>query len=128
MKKLINLLFAGKSVNTSEGIITFDDKGVSVLEDEIADAFKNVKGFAVENDAENNDDNDDEKDSDKEENPSENNDNASEDDEDDSVEDDSIDFKSLTVPALKKYARENGIDITGLEKKDQIIEAIKNQG
>lgn len=126
MKKLINLLFAGKSVNTSEGKLTFDDKGICILEDEVADVFKNVKGFVVENDAENNDDIDDEKDSDKIENTSENNDNDDKKDLED-VDDtsDDIDLNSLSVPSLKKYAKEQGIDINGLTTKEPLIKAIK---
>ena len=148
MKKLINMLFAGKSINTSKGELTFDKDGACMLEDEVADAFKNVKGFVVENDAENNDKADDEKDSDKNVDAPENNSNTADTDKEDSVnssenetdaenEDDvdedsiednkSIDFNSLTVPSLKKYAKDNGIDIAGLEKKEHIIKAIKNQ-
>ena len=149
MKKLINLLLAGKSINTSEGVLTFDDNGVCVLEDETADAFKNVRGFVVENDAENNDSTGDEKDPDKAENPSENDPNTLEGDTDDSTDettddenkntddenkntddenkntDEEVDLNSLSVPSLKKYAKEQGIDITGLTTKEPLIKAIK---
>lgn len=151
MKKLINMLFAGKSINTSRGELTFDKDGACVLEDEVADAFKNVKGFVVENDAENNDNGANEKDSDQTVNTLEDNSNAAdgvednsenetdaEDDEDiteaDGSEDDNTDAEdtaddvnldSLSVPSLKKYAKDNGIDITGLTTKEPILKTIK---
>lgn len=160
MKKLINMLFAGKSINTSKGELTFDKDGACVLEDEVADAFKNVKGFVVENDAENNDNADDEKGSDDTVTTPENNSNAAdgdkedsadgsenetdaEDDDTDTDEDDTetpddkddesdaddaaddINLDSLSVPSLKKYAKDNGIDITGLTTKEPILKAIK---
>lgn len=35
-------------------------------------------------------------------------------------------FDSMKVEDLKKYAAENGIDITGLKKKDEILDVIKS--
>ena len=121
MKKLINMLFAGKSVNTSKGELTFDKDGACVLEDDVADAFKNVKGFVVENDAENNDKTNDEKSSEQTASTPENDAKAA--DGDDENED--INLDSLSVPSLKKYAKEHEIDITGLNTKEPIQKAIK---
>lgn len=157
MKKLINLSFSGKSIATSKGILNFDKDGACLLEDDIADSFAGIKGFAIETGSGNNEDNSGEKEPEKSEDIPENNFNTAENDENIDSEEDiqksksteeddkneesdagaskdadedkkPIDFKSLTVPALKKYAKDNGINITGLEKKSQIIEAIKNQG
>ena len=155
MKKLINMLFAGKSINTSRGKLTFDKDGACVLEDEVADAFKDVKGFVVENDAENNDNTNDEKDSDHTVITPENDSNAADGDNEDSTDDsenetdaeddenntneddteddntdaedtdDDVILDSLSVPSLKKFAKDNGIDITGLTTKEPILKAIK---
>lgn len=131
MKRLINMLFSGKSINTSKGKLTFDKDGACVLEDEVADAFKGIKGFIVENDAENNDNTNDEKDSDQTVIPPENDSNAADGDNEDSENetdggtDDEVNLNSLSVPSLKKYAKDNGIDITGLTTKEPILKAIK---
>ena len=130
MKKLINMLFAGKSINTSKGELTFDKDGACMLEDEVADAFKNIKGFVVENDTENNDKVDDGKSYDKTVNTAENNGNAPDGDKEDpeggsTDENDGVNLDSLSVLSLKKYAKEQGIDITGLSTKETILKAIK---
>jgi len=160
MKKLINMLFAGKSINTSKGKLTFDKDGACVLEDEVADAFKDVKGFVVENDSENNDNTNDEKNSDQTVITPENDSNAADGDKEDSTDDsenetdaeddddntneddtetdgseddntdaedtaDDVNLDSLSVPSLKKFAKDNGIDITGLTTKEPILKAIK---
>ena len=128
MKKLINMLFAGKSINTSKGELTFDKDGVCMLEDEIADAFKNINGFVVEGDAENNDNTDDEKDYDQTVNVPENILNAADDGENNSeneTEGEEVDLDSLSVLSLKKYAKEHGIDITGLTTREPILKTIK---
>ena len=128
MKKLINMLFAGKSINTSKGKLTFDKDGACVLEDEVADAFKDVKGFIIEN----NDNDHDEENSDKTVNAAENSSNATggiEGDFEDKTDTESItggvDLDSLSVPSLKKYAKDNGIDIAGLTTKEPILKVIK---
>lgn len=130
MKKLINTLFAGKSIATSKGTLEFDKEGACMLEDEVADTFKNIKGFVVENDSKNNDNSGDDKDLDKSLNAPENTSNASEDGkentEENSVNDDKVDLESLSVLSLKKYAKERGIDITGMTTKESILKVIKD--
>lgn len=123
MKKLINVSLAGKSIYTSKGIIKFDSNGVSMLEDEVADAFKSVRGFTVENDAESNEKDKSDKDSKGEEKGAENDSSAAKNDDKTNKVD--IDLSALTVPALKKYAKEHGIDVTGLNTKEQLLKAIQ---
>lgn len=123
MKKLINTVFSGRTINTSKGKLTFDEKGVCLLEDEVADAFKDITGFAVENDVEILKTPDDDKDPDNTSKLPENSTNAS--NNDDKDEDENINLDSLPVPSLKKYAKEHGVDINGLTTKEPILKAIK---
>ena len=141
MKKLINKMFAGMRVATSKGILGFDDEGTCVVEDDVADSLGAVAGYeVVEEDSQNgntdntNEDTDEDTDEDSEDEDTADNtneDSATDETEDDSSEgtdedsEDEIDLKSLTVPALKKYAKDHGIDITGLSTKDQLLKAIQ---
>ena len=118
------MLFAGKSITTSKGELTFDKDGACMVEDETADAFKDIRGFAVENDSENNNKTDNvegDKISGDDVNTPETDSSLTE----DADEDKNIDLDALSVPSLKKYAKEHEIDITGLNTKEPILKAIK---
>jgi len=79
-----------------------------------------------DNDDENddNDENDDDDENDTEGNDADNLDVEDGDDEADDIEDELPDFGAMSVSELKSYAKEYGIDINGLKKKDDIIDAI----
>ena len=121
-------MFAGMHVATSKGILGFDDEGTCVVEDDVADSLSVVAGYeVVEDDSQNSDDNNTDDDADKDpedEGTTAGNepDGANETEED---KEDEVDLKSLTVPALKKYAKDHNIDITGLNTKDQLLKALQ---
>lgn len=50
---------------------------------------------------------------------------ATEDEADEEATDDTVDLSSMTIKELKAYAEENGISLTGLRKKADIIAAIE---
>lgn len=135
--KLMNLRYAGKKLVTGYGTIEFDEAGIAEVEDVVADALSELRGFSVQEDnseeqaeevstednsqeteQENNaeDSNEDEP-SDEEEEPAED-----EDDSDESYSEEELD--KLTVPQLKKIATEKGINTKDLTKKGQLISAI----
>lgn len=135
--KLMNLRYAGKKLVTGFGTIEFNEAGVAEVEDVVADALSELRGFSVQGDNSeeqseeiSTDENsqefeqpEDAEDSNEDEPSDEEGEmDESEDDSDESYSEEELD--KLTVPQLKKIAAEKGINIKDLTKKGQLISAI----
>lgn len=135
--KLMNLRYAGKKLNTGFGTIEFNEAGVAEVEDVVANALAELRGFSVQED---NSEEQAEEISTEEGSQESEQENAGEEtedeepsedgDEEESEEEDSDEIYSeeeldkLTVPQLKKIAAEKGINTKDLTKKGQLISAI----
>lgn len=140
--KLMNLRYAGKKLNTGFGTIEFNEAGVAEVEDVVANALAELRGFSVQEDnseeqaeeipteegsQESEQENAGEETEDEE--PSEDGDEEESEDEDSEDEDSEETYSEeeldkLTVPQLKKIAAEKGINTKDLTKKGQLISAI----
>ena len=135
--KLMNLRYAGKKLNTGFGTIEFNEAGVAEVEDVVANALAELRGFSVQEDnseeqaeevpteegsQESEQENAGEETEDEE--PSEDGDEeeSEEEDSDEAYSEEELD--KLTVPQLKKIAAEKGINTKDLTKKGQLISAI----
>lgn len=135
--KLMNLRYAGKKLNTGFGTIEFNEAGVAEVEDVVANALAELRGFSVQEDnseeqaeeisteegsQESEQENAGEETEDEE--PSEDGDEeeSEEEDSDETYSEEELD--KLTVPQLKKIAAEKGINTKDLTKKGQLISAI----
>jgi len=123
MSKIFNEALAGAKLNTSLGEVEFDNNGVAEVEDEefVAGLLK-LKGFAladgsVHNAVEN--DSVEEVEQENEEEPA-----AVESDEDagEDLSEDVLNGKNIMQ--LKKIAKDNNIELSGANKKDEIISII----
>lgn len=121
-----NTKYANKSLVIAGGQITFDEKGVTeVTPDEFAEKLLKLNGFsAVENQNPAKSDEvepTEEDNTPKEENQTEDKNISSEDNAEDDLE---SKLNKLNVPQLKKYAKEQNIDLGDVSKKDDIIKLI----
>lgn len=135
--KLMNLRYAGKKLNTGFGTIEFNEAGVAEVEDVVANALAELRGFSVQEDnseeqaeeipteegsQESEQENAGEETEDEE--PSEDGDEEESEDEDSEETYSEEELDKLTVPQLKKIAAEKGINTKDLTKKGQLISAI----
>lgn len=135
--KLMNLRYAGKKLNTGFGTIEFNEAGVAEVEDVVANALTELRGFSVQEDnseeqaeeistEEGSQESEQENagDETEDEEPSEDGDEeeSEEEDSDETYSEEELD--KLTVPQLKKIAAEKGINTKDLTKKGQLISAI----
>lgn len=127
MSKIINQKMKGRTLITSFGEFKFDKDGVvEILDDKVVKALTSLAGYSVAAKLQ-----------DTEETtevgkdiPVENNLDTKEKDEiedageseNDSVSEDEL--SKMNVPQLKKYAKDNGIDLGDASKKDEILEVI----
>lgn len=126
MSKILNLRMKGKQLVTSFGILQFDANGITDLPEEQAKELLSIKGFELADDTLKNFD------SKSTEslpviNPSAEDENTQEGDEntqEDEPSEETSDFDKMTVPQLKKYAKDHNIDLMGANKKDEIIPLI----
>lgn len=122
MAILKNIAFANKNLVTAFGKITFDGNGEVHLDDSAAEKLATLDGFSIV-----------------EETTTPDTKNAVETKSEqvadevatDTVEEETADevidrdeLEKMNVPQLRKYAKTNNIDISGLSKKDDIIDAI----
>jgi hypothetical protein len=143
MAILKNIRFANKELVTAFGKIHFDANGTADVEDSAAAKLSTLKGFSVvEEDSSDETENTQETKSEQQEDESEEvsvetteEDSAEQDEnaetaeqEDSAAEADKTalhdELEKMNVPQLKKYAKDNGIDIGSASKKDDIIAAI----
>lgn len=122
MSRIVNLRMKGKQLVTSFGILQFDSDGVVDLPDEQAASFLQMRGFELAEESKNSG-------LESSENLSLGNNPADEENKQDDAEnalddDETFDFDKLTVPQLKKYAKDHGIDLMGANRKDEIIPLI----
>lgn len=135
--KLMNLRYAGKKLNTGFGTIEFNEAGVAEVEDVVANALAELRGFSVQEDnseeqAEEISTEEDSQESEQEnaveetegEEPSEDEAEEESEDEDSDETYSEEELDKLTVPQLKKIAAEKGINTKDLTKKGQLISAI----
>jgi hypothetical protein len=143
MKTICNPKFAGRTVQTPFGIVKYDAEGKVEVTEEYADILLQREGFLLvgeESDqklSENNETTDDEEVvTTDEENSEDNQESDSEDDESDEETSDvggtlenitEEELKAMNVMSLKKMAKDAGIDVSHLTKKDQLIDAILQQ-
>lgn len=133
MKVLMNLRLARRSVQTRFGIISFGPNGQSEVEDNVADALSALNGYSViesettnqQSDTKNTEEPAVEGKQDKE---PEDKETISEEVsggskcEVETLTRDELDNR--TVPAIKKYAKDHSVDIEGLTKKAELLDAI----
>ena len=133
MSKITNLRLKGKKLVTSYGTISFDANGVTDVPEELAKELLEIKGFEPEEETKDFGQKTEDKpqvgnSSTDEETTQKNDESTQEDENQDEPEETSAeetpDFESLTVPQLKKYAKEHDIDLMGANKKDEIIPLI----
>lgn len=141
MKKLVNTSKKGQKIVSIFGVIEFDADGVAEVDDRVADALTELKGYfigevtvkstetpqnATNNASEEVAQTTDETPAEVDENPSENEntDGVAEEEQttDETLSEEKL--NQLTVPELKKLAIEKGCDVTGLSKKVDFITAI----
>ena len=135
--KLMNLRYAGKKLTTGFGTIEFNEAGVAEVEDVVANALAELRGFSVQEDNSEEQSEEIPTEEDSQESEQENAEEETEDEEpsEDETEEESEDGESeetyseeeldkLTVPQLKKIAAEKGINTKDLTKKGQLISAI----
>ena len=144
MSKIVNTTLKGQGVMTAFGRVEFNDEGISgEVSDELRDAIICLEGYSVldEEESKTGEDAVTEPGVDKlppegenaqeeqskgveDENPDENE--KSEDGKNSEKDEKSeeIEFEKMNVPQLKKYAKENGIDLMGASKKDEILPII----
>lgn len=123
--KVINMLYRSKSLLTSQGTIKFDENGVAdVQSDEFAEELLKMKGFSsvegesqVEIPSKSDDEEPTPSSTPKEEE-------KPEEEPADNAELDEEEIRKMNVPQLKKYAKDNGIDLGDATKKDEILEVI----
>ena len=148
--KLMNLRYAGKKLNTGFGTIEFNEAGVAEVEDVVANALAELRGFSVqednseeqaeeipteegsqeseqENAGEETEDEEPSEDGDEEESEDEDSEDEDSEDEDSEETYSEEELDKLTVPQLKKIAAEKGINTKDLTKKGQLISAILAQ-
>lgn len=125
MSKIINLRMKNKKMNTSIGVIEFDSEGVADIKNEeyVADLLE-LNGFELADGEKM-----PEKASKKEDSEviSEVEENAQETEEETEESPGELSEESLlekNVPQLRKIAKDNGIDLAGASKKDEIIAVI----
>lgn len=107
MSKIINERYKGKNLVTSFGILQFDMDGIAEVEEEFVGKLLELKGFSLAQE-----DTQEKEDTTQKIEPS--NPEAEK-------KEEKPDFDKLTVPQLKKYAREHGIDLKDANKKVEII-------
>lgn len=132
MVTLVNTAFKNKSLVTSWGKIEFSAEGVAEVEDIVGEKLSKLTGFSLGTKVSTPDDENDQKNknmtlenqnmaSDKTETISDNQEDESQDDET-TITAEELD--AMNVPQLKKYAKEAGIDVANLSKKQELIDAI----
>ena len=129
MSKIMNLRMKGKRLVTAFGLIQFDSNGVVDLPEEQAEEFLKMKGFESAEETKNSEQETTNEppvvnSSTEEENKQKNDEDKQEDENQDESAEETPDFDKMTVPQLKKYAKEHDIDLMGANKKDEIIPLI----
>lgn len=129
MSKIMNLRMKGKRLVTAFGLIQFDSDGVVDLPEEQAEEFLKMKGFEPAEEIKNPEQETTNESpvvnsSTEEENKQKNDEDKQEDENQDEPAEETPDFDKMTVPQLKKYAKEHDIDLMGANKKDEIIPLI----
>lgn len=127
MSKIINQKMKGRTLITSFGEFKFDKDGVvEILDDKVVKALTSLAGYSVVAKLQDTEEttevgkdisvenNLDTKEKDEIEDAGES--------ENDSVSEDEL--SKMNVPQLKKYAKDNGIDLGDASKKDEILEVI----
>lgn len=141
--KLSNIKYAGKTLVTAFGDITFDNDGNANVSDEAVEALTKLPGFTTDyttpdegdggeapgegdsGDGEHTEDGEQENtqgDNDPTENGDESGENGDENPGDEAVEALTEEqLKKLQVPSLKKLCKDKGLDITGINTKQPLI-------
>ena len=107
MSKIINERYKGKNLVTSFGILQFDMDGIAEVKEEFVGKLLELSGFSLAQE-----DTQEKEEVTQKIEPS--NPEAEK-------KEEKPDFDKLTVPQLKKYAREHGIDLKDANKKVEII-------
>lgn len=131
MVSLVNKAFRGKSLVTSWGKIEFSAEGVAKVEDVVGEKLSKLTGFSLasETSTPNNGNGQ------KNENTTSDDQNAAtnktkitpdnqEDENDENKTISAEELDTMNVPQLKKYAKEVGIDVTNINKKQELVDAI----
>lgn len=111
MSKIINERYKGKNLVTSFGILQFGTDGIAEVEEEFVGKLLELKGFSLAQ----------EDTQEKEEVTQKIEPSNPEAEKKEEKKEEKPDFDKLTVPQLKKYAREHGIDLKDANKKVEII-------
>lgn len=129
MSKIENSQLKNKNLTSAFGTFSFDKDGIADIDnEEFFRELLTMKGFFPVDPDDENGQNSDQNPvkipnttsiSNPEETPQEN-----ENSDDTKDEDEEVDLNRLTVPQLKKYAKEHGVDLTDVAKKDEIISII----
>lgn len=119
MAILKNKRYANAAIVTAFGKIQFDADGKADIDDTAAAKLATLEGFSIDGEV-----SEVEKKTVKE-TKSEQVEDAKEVEADDAEEEDEVDLASMNVPQLRKYAKDNGIDLGNAQKKDDIIAVIK---
>lgn len=131
MSKICNERMKGRTLTTSFGEFKFDLNGVAEIPDEHINKLLTLKGYRVLGDIpeQSGDENEDANISSTNEENAQNDD--SNDEEQDAEDEDNTDegitpeeLDKMTVPQLKKIAKDNDIDLNGATKKDAMIPII----
>lgn len=139
MGKVKNWRMRNKSSVTSFGKITFDEEGITTVPDELTEEFLGMAGFEPVEDGQNSDqkptketevvnpseDKETAQETDESTKDKENQEESSEESEEVETEE-SVDFEKMTVLQLKKYAKDNDIDLGDATKKDEIISVLES--
>lgn len=135
MGKVKNWSMRNKASMTSFGRIQFDESGVTTVPDELTKEFLGMVGFSPVEDDQNSDQEppknpemestsaDEETDQKSDESIK---DDKTQEESKDEAEKEAVDFEKMTVLQLKKYAKDNGIDLGDATKKDEIISVLES--
>ena len=123
--KVINMSYRNRSLITSQGLFKFDENGVSdVTPDEFAEELLKMKGFSSVDGESNVEIPSKSVDKVVNPEPTSESEEVSEEEPADNAEMDEEEIRKMNVPQLKKYAKDNGIDLGDASKKDEIIKII----
>lgn len=135
MGKVKNWRMRNKSSVTSFGKITFDEEGITAVPDELTEEFLGMAGFEPVEDGQNSGQKptketevvnpSEDKETDQKSDESIKDDKTQEESKDE-AEKEAVDFEKMTVLQLKKYAKDNGIDLGDATKKDEIISVLES--
>lgn len=120
------------------GKVTFDENGLAVVDDALGENLSKLHGYHIIGEENSSDDTEftqeeeivqeevtsEESIPETKEDSVEQEDDSETEETEETEEDGSEDLSTLNVPQLKKYAKDHGIDVTGLTKRQELLDKI----